>query len=432
MPIILKKEEDFSKYPNSAEGLPKNYNFEINKTLKTIDRLYKEWNKKKEISKNCTVEKEEIEKNNTDSCKTVDCCKINSDTSVSDKFKITLQFPDGLLAYAPILLNLIHSHFDVDCVILNDVVYGACCVDDELESDLLIHYGHSCLINVCSMSVRVLYIFVDIIIDTEHLKKLIETKIIPNHSNTTPDNNNSDDNVAISVIGTIQFNTAVNKLGRSLMNSLPNNIIVPQEKPLSRGEVLGCTSPILSTPVCVYIGDGRFHLESAMIRNPDVTFYKYCPFTRKLSTEEYDHTKMIQNRKKEISHFWKSKKVGVIVSNLGKQGNTKVYENIVKRIEERNKTVNSTDINNNTTENISYNGIMCYRILIDEINESILDSFSDLDAFVQVGCPRLSIDWGNCYRKPLLSPYELLGEIGEKYEMDYYSGTGEQPWQIYQ
>jgi 2-(3-amino-3-carboxypropyl)histidine synthase len=37
----------------------------------------------------------------------------------------------------------------------------------------------------------------------------------------------------------------------------------------STGEILGCTSPrIEGADVLVYLGDGRFHLESAMIANP--------------------------------------------------------------------------------------------------------------------------------------------------------------------
>lgn len=36
-----------------------------------------------------------------------------------------------------------------DTVIMGDVTYGACCVDDftarALECDLMVHYGHSCL-----------------------------------------------------------------------------------------------------------------------------------------------------------------------------------------------------------------------------------------------------------------------------------------------
>jgi hypothetical protein len=37
-------------------------------------------------------------------------------------------------------------------------------------------------------------------------------------------------------------------------------------------QVLGCTSPPINGATClVYLGDGRFHLESAMVANPDLT-----------------------------------------------------------------------------------------------------------------------------------------------------------------
>ena len=46
---------------------------------------------------------------------------------------------------------------------------------------------------------------------------------------------------------------------------------MPQSKPLSPGEILGCTSPRLeSCDAIVYLGDGRFHLESIMISNPEI------------------------------------------------------------------------------------------------------------------------------------------------------------------
>ena len=53
-------------------------------------------------------------------------------------------------------------------------------------------------------------------------------------------------------------------------------VIVPQAKPLSPGEILGCTSPsVKDVDVMVYLGDGRFHLESAMIANPKLRAYRY-------------------------------------------------------------------------------------------------------------------------------------------------------------
>ena len=53
-------------------------------------------------------------------------------------------------------------------------------------------------------------------------------------------------------------------------------VTVPQAKPLSPGEILGCTSPsVKDVDVMVYLGDGRFHLESAMIANPKLRAYRY-------------------------------------------------------------------------------------------------------------------------------------------------------------
>ena len=54
------------------------------------------------------------------------------------------------------------------------------------------------------------------------------------------------------------------------------------------GEILGCTSPTVGgADILIYLGDGRFHLESAMIANPNLkvnpkhifyTFFEYFLF----------------------------------------------------------------------------------------------------------------------------------------------------------
>ena len=62
------------------------------------------------------------------------------------------------------------------------MTYGACCVDDfsarALEADLLVHYGHSCLVPVDVTTIPCLYIFVDIQIDIEHLVETIKCAFI--------------------------------------------------------------------------------------------------------------------------------------------------------------------------------------------------------------------------------------------------------------
>ena len=40
---------------------------------------------------------------------------------------------------------------------------------------------------------------------------------------------------------------------------------------------MGCTSPVVdsSTDAIIYLGDGRFHLESIMIHNPNIPSFRY-------------------------------------------------------------------------------------------------------------------------------------------------------------
>ena len=51
-----------------------------------------------------------------------------------------------------------------------------------------------------------------------------------------------------------------------------------QAAPLSPGEVLGCTAPVLApdaADVLVFVADGRFHLEAIMIANPWLPAYRW-------------------------------------------------------------------------------------------------------------------------------------------------------------
>ena len=66
--------------------------------------------------------------------------------------KVALQLPEGLAMFATTLADIISKHTGADSVIMADVTYGACCVDDfsarALGCELLVHYGHSCLVPI--------------------------------------------------------------------------------------------------------------------------------------------------------------------------------------------------------------------------------------------------------------------------------------------
>ncbi|CAL1301444.1 unnamed protein product [Larinioides sclopetarius] len=316
---------------------------------------------------------------------------------------VALQFPEGLLIFALSIADILQTFTGVDTIILGDVTYGACCIDDytarALGADLMVHYGHSCLIPINrTENINMLYIFVDIKIDSLHLVNTIEKNF---------------EKGPLALLSTIQFVSTIQQIALDLQN-LGYNIEIPQAKPLSPGETLGCTSPkIQNSQKVVFIGDGRFHLESAMIANPTLEFFRYNPYDKKITREYYDYDKMTQIRLKEVQLAASCQKFGVILGTLGRQGSPKVLDYIQSVLKQGNK---------------------CHVIvLLSEIFPDKLKLFDNIEAWVQIACPRLSIDWGYSFGKPLLSPYELAAAMKEvkwqdKYPMDFYATSSLGSW----
>ncbi|PGH23477.1 diphthamide biosynthesis protein 1 [Polytolypa hystricis UAMH7299] len=322
--------------------------------------------------------------------------------------KVALQFPEGLLLFATTISDILTQFCPgIETLIMGDVTYGACCIDDytarALGCDLLVHYAHSCLIPVDVTSIKTLYIFVDIRIDTQHLIATLERNFQPGKT--------------LAVVGTIQFNATLHGL-KPVLERTGFKVIVPQIMPLSKGEILGCTSPQLrdedEVDLLLYLGDGRFHLESAMIHNPTIPAYRYDPYSRVLSRETYQHDEMLSVRRDAITSARKARKWAIILGALGRQGNPHTMSMIESHLTSR--------------------GIPFINILLSEIFPGKLASMPDVECWVQIACPRLSIDWGYAFPRPLLTPYEALVALGVRegwdeanggvYPMDFYAKEG--------
>lgn len=342
--------------------LPANYNFEIHKTV---------WNIKKHKAT-----------------------------------RVALQMPEGLLIYSLVISDILEQFCDCETVVMGDVSYGACCIDDytarALDCDFIVHFAHSCLVPIDVTSIKVLYVFVTININEDHIIKTLQKNFAKG--------------VRLATFGTIQFNPTIHSIKDKLLNDEKHMIYIipPQIKPLSRGEVLGCTSQRLDKEqidAMVYIGDGRFHLESSMIHNPEIPAYRYDPYSRKFTREYYDQKQLVELRTDAITTARRAKTFGIILGALGRQGNLATVEKLEKSLCAAGKIV--------------------VKIILSEIFPQKLSMFDDVDAFVQVACPRLSIDWGYAFNKPLLTPYEanvlLQQDVmfdEEYYPMDYYEAKG--------
>lgn len=70
----------------------------------------------------------------------------------------------------------------------------------------------------------------------------------------------------MAFVSTIQFVASLQSVAIQLKDK-GFSVTVPKSSPLSPGEILGCTSPSIDADAVIYLGDGRFHLESAMVTN---------------------------------------------------------------------------------------------------------------------------------------------------------------------
>ncbi|KAI9332138.1 diphthamide biosynthesis protein 1-like protein [Zopfochytrium polystomum] len=398
------------KLNDAVANLPANYNFEIHKTV---------WQLRNAGSK-----------------------------------RVALQFPEGLLMYSLTIADILERFTGVETIVMGDVTYGACCVDDytakALGCDFMVHYGHSCLVPVTVTTIKMLYVFVEIVIDLKHFLDTIQKNFEPNPQ------------THLVLVATIQFISALQQARREF-EKIGYKVTIPQARPLSPGEILGCTAPNVTpaddkgdgssqAPIIIYLGDGRFHLESIMIANPKLRAFRYDPYAKLFTRETYDHEMMRGLRARAIDHArgnvasksiansaqpqsasrtdLPSTKFGLIVGTLGRQGSPVVVDHLHSLLRGGKQAASATR--------------EVFTVLLSEITPDKLAAFGgQIDVWVQTSCPRLSIDWGHSFDKPLLSPYEAAVSVGEApapwvdkrrveegavYPMDFYAKASLGRW----
>lgn len=136
---------------------------------------------------------------------------------------------------------------------------------------------------------------------------------------------------------------------------------------------------------------------------------------------------------------------GLILGTLGRQGN---FCQLQVNLNFRQRTTMITTFEQALSKQLQASPIPIpyLPILLSEISPAKLSLFHPhIATFVQTSCPRLSIDWGYAFNRPLLSPYETTVAVGQRagwmeddniassprgglssYPMDFYeAGT---PW----
>ena len=136
-------------------------------------------------------------------------------------------------------------------------------------------------------------------------------------------------------------------------------------------------------------------------------------------------------RQSAIQRATQCRTFGIILGTLGRQGNPAIVQRIIQALQTA-PLLAATGGDDDKMRRRRH-----FVLLLSEITPAKLQLLSaSTDCWVQVACPRLSVDWGHCLSsQPVLSPYELFVCLEqtpwrESYPMDYYSATGG-PWTNY-
>jgi len=178
-------------------------------------------------------------------------------------------------------------------------------------------------------------------------------------------------------------------------------VVVKEGRGTGKAQVLGCNfSAIedLSVDAFLYLGSGNFHpLGIKLSTHKPVIIAD--PYRNEARTIDQFADRILRIRFAKITRAREAGKFGVIVSSKKGQQRMELAQSLRKMLQKKGKEA--------------------YIILLDDVSPELLMPFTDLDAFIITACPRIAIDDANMYKKPLLTPEELLIVLDEKKWEDY-------------
>eukprot|EP00771_Trimastix_marina_P002964 gnl/Trimastix_PCT/4140.p1 GENE.gnl/Trimastix_PCT/4140~~gnl/Trimastix_PCT/4140.p1 ORF type:complete len:401 (+),score=45.76 gnl/Trimastix_PCT/4140:52-1254(+) len=337
---------------------------------------------------------------------------------------VALQFPEGLLQYACQVVDALRAGTHAFIFILSDVAYGACCIADkharEMGADLMIHFGHHGLLPPEATVIPVVYIPVqrtDIDFEKLNLREALvrhfEQDGLVSSERVIP--------LRMALLSTAQFLPQLKEYAQTHLGAPLFETVFPAVPPLPPGEALGCTVPACDDrEVIVFVADGAFHVEAVLFAYPRTPVYRFdASRPTELHREIMDYRAVDAKRRGQIQRACSCRKIGIVRSTLGRQGSRPVVDVLAKHL--------------TAPFCVSHHEM-------DEITPvSLRAAAPDIEAWIEVGCPRLALDWGTDYPIPVLTPHEALTsltshpthephqqdtEVPKMHPMDHWSQEG--------
>jgi 2-(3-amino-3-carboxypropyl)histidine synthase len=286
--------------------------------------------------------------------------------------RVLLQLPEGLKPKALDLAKLIQEKTSSEVIISGEPLWGACDVAvaeaKTLNCDMILIYGHT---KFAETKFPILYFEATYEKDISHLLEKIK------HSSS------------ILIVASVQHIHQIKK-AKEYFESKDIKVLIPKANGHAYydGQVLGCEynaiKPLAKNCNQILIIGNRFHaLGLAMSVNTPVILLD--PVNEEIEIINKD--KIIKQRFAAIEKAKTANKIGIIIgTKLGQKfGSFESIKNKVKSL-----------------------GKECAVISMGEITNDKLINLYDIDAFIELACPRIAIDAASMFKKPLLTAREFL------------------------
>jgi 2-(3-amino-3-carboxypropyl)histidine synthase len=308
--------------------------------------------------------------------------KIHSIINEKKPRSVALDGPDGLLKKIQSCAHNLSEKYQIPVYVIGDTSWGSCDLNlhaaDTLGVDILFNIGHTIAMEKFGDKVVMIDAFDDVDFTKIATRCAIELKKNFNK---------------ISLVTNSQYLLSVQKVKR-IFESHGYNVIIGRGKGhLNDAQVFGCEFyPAYDSKNDVdayfFLGQSMFHSASIAIVTQKPTFMM-DPYFNEYS-QINDFAKKLE--KKAILSVLKAqdaKTVGIIIGlKEGQFAKIKALE-IKKMLEGQGKRI--------------------LLIAMTEITDERLLSYQDVDAFVQVACPRIGTD--NHFHKPVLSAPQAMSLI---------------------
>ncbi len=328
--------------------------------------------------------------------------RIISEVRKRGSKRVLIQLPEGLKPAGFNLAKLLEEKTEAEVFVSGDPCYGACDLalnpKRQVEADLLVHVGHAQIPgefpdeNVLYVEARA-----DVSIDEPMIQavQMLQTEHV------------------IGLASNIQYIHQIDR-AREILEEHGKKVLIGRRSGWLEyaGQILGCDYGSLrviadKVDAIVVLSGGDFHALGIPLATGKRTIV-VDPYQKTARDMTEVCRRLLRQRWANIEKFKDAKRIGVIVGLKSSQMNVPLARRLKELLEE--------------------NGYSPILICATEVIPETIASFTDLDAYVEISCPRISTDDQERYRKPILNPEELMIALGKKSWDDYTKGMALEEW----